>query len=29
MAQQTVPRTREQVAGLFAGLDPVEPGLKP
>jgi hypothetical protein len=27
MAQQTVPRTREQVAGFFAGLDLVEPGL--
>jgi len=27
MAQQTVPRRREQVAGFFAGLDLVEPGL--
>ena len=27
MAQQTVPRTRDQVAGFFAGLDLVEPGL--
>jgi SAM-dependent methyltransferase len=27
MAQQTVPRTHDQVAGFFAGLDLVEPGL--
>jgi hypothetical protein len=27
MAQQTVPRSRDQVAGFFAGLDLVEPGL--
>ena len=27
MAQQTVPRRREQVADLFEGLDLVEPGL--
>jgi len=27
MAQQTVPRAREQVAGFFARLDLVEPGL--
>jgi hypothetical protein len=27
MAQQTVPRTRDQVASFFAGLDLVEPGL--
>ena len=27
MAQQTVPRGREQVAGFFAGPDLVEPGL--
>jgi hypothetical protein len=27
MAQQTIPRTRDQVAGFFAGLDLAEPGL--
>jgi hypothetical protein len=29
MAQQTVLRTRDQVAGFFAGLDLVEPGVVP
>jgi hypothetical protein len=27
MAQQTIPRTRDQVAGFFARLSLVEPGL--
>jgi len=27
MAQRTVPRTRQQVARFFAGLDLVDPGL--
>jgi len=27
MAQQTIPRTRDQVAAFFAGLDLAEPGL--
>jgi len=27
MAQQTIPRSRDQVAGFFAGLELVEPGL--